>query len=164
MPLLLVLILAGGLIAVTLSKRQDAREAVAAAEAEAEPVPSPFADLPEDVPPWERDSKRRSSQAPDLSGNPYAEDEEVADHVVDAIAAEALFQDAVAALEESDQTTFHAKGGKARRLFEQALDGTAAYAEALVAEHGDVDADVRAIVRAREFWEERRLFLHKMVR
>jgi len=165
LPMVLVIVLAGALVAVMLTKEQQTR---AVAETEDEVVPSPFDDLPEETPPEPTAGSGAGStgladaQAPDLTDNPYARDETFQDQLEKAERAEALFQQAVAALEDSDRKTFQQKGYEARQLFEKVIEETAAFEEALIAEHGDTDEQVRAILRTRGFWEDRRLFLHEL--
>ena len=167
LPLLLVVIIAGAMVAVTLMKKKETQ---AAAEEQEEEVASPFDDLPDELPPdrtvdtGARSVSGKRNKAPDLTNNPYASEETFASHVEKTVEAEELYQDAVAALEESDHSTFHKKGYEARKLFEKAIEETAEYEASLIAEHGDIDTDVRGIVQMRSFWEERRLFLHKMTR
>lgn len=167
LPLLLVVVLAGAGVAISIKIRQQENEITA--EEPTQPRSTPFDDLPPEERPerTRRESDGGPSLArrtmPNLSANPLAADEGFQAALEEAQRAEALFQEAVAALEASEHSTFREKGGQAQQLFEHALESTEAYQTSLEALHGETDPDVRGIAKARGFWQDRRLFLHKMI-
>ena len=134
---------------------------------------SPFDDLPPDEVPPPRGTKpsrstSRNYQAvtemPDLGGNTLAQSEPWSTAAESGARADELFETAVAAREASEWSTFSKKGAEALDIYEEILESTGAYVEEMTAEHGDRDGNVRGLVRARLFWEERRATLRKLVR
>jgi hypothetical protein len=155
--ILALLILGGGAVMASLSKKE--KEAEAAQRAAEASVEKPFADLPAETPP------PRSSDGADASqpfggldaGNLGSAEAAATWAKAEALAAEAEqhYQAAVAAKTEGDVPKLNEEGASAKAKFNEALEASALLEDDLKARLGESDPTVRALMGARSTWFKR---------
>ena len=151
---LVVVILGGGAVVAVLSKKGLLQPAAAV---EQTAKPKPFADLPPETPPPRKGGAPVPGRAFGLAAAP----QDLVEHpdwqkaVGLAAQADALYDQAVAAMNADDRETLNAMGNEAKKKYNEAAEMTAVWEEELFAKYGEADPQVREIKRERSRWFNR---------
>lgn len=156
MPIVALIVLVVGAVGLAMWLRQ-----ASAAEAAAETVDEhvPFSKYRDEAPP---------TREPKGEARPWREAPEgleAEEAWVNALAiakdADELLDQANRAREAGDNAGYQDKGRAAKETYDRALELTAEWEERIVAEYGEGNPTVRAIVRTRSRWFDRLRVLHK---
>lgn len=162
LPVGVTVVLAGGALWAVSQRKDPEPEVAPRVEVD---TPRPFADMPPEEAPAPRGSGGGARPAPFGAVAPegLADAPEWKKAVKLAEEAQGHFDAATEAKVVGNRKKLNEEGGKARTLFDQALEATALFEEQLVAEWGETDRQVRDIMRTRNQWFDRTRWLHKSI-
>lgn len=156
--ILALAILAGGAVLANLTKKEkDAERDAAAARAAQDSAAKPFADMPAETPPAKSGGGGFDASKPfgGLDAGNLGSPEAAAVWLAAVALAEdgeAQYQAAVAAKTAGDVEALNQAGAAAKAKFNEATEATALLETELIAERGESDPTVRALMKARSTW------------